>query len=199
MNETLTRAAETALPIHPLLSRRWSTRAFDPAARVSDEQVTALLEAARWAPSAANTQPWRFLVARRPGAAFDTVFATLAGGNQPWAAAASALVVVAAQTVADDGAPQPWAAYDTGQAVAHLSVQAEHEGLSLHQMGGFDQAALRSALALPTGLDPLVVIAVGVRDPAAVLPEPYAGREVAPRARRPLEELLLGPPTSRLR
>lgn len=191
MIDTIRKAAETSAPVHPLLANRWSTRAFDARALLSDGQVTALLEAARWAPSAANTQPWRFLVARRGTDNFNHVFSALAGGNQAWAGAASALIVVAAQTVADDGSPQPWALFDTGQAVAHLSVQAEDEGLSVHQMGGFDPAALSEQLSLPEGLVPVVVIAVGVRDATVELPEPFAGRELAPRERRPLEELLL--------
>jgi len=185
------RTATTSTPLHPLLADRWSPRAFDPVARLSEAQITALLEAARWAPSAANSQPWRFLVALRGSEDFDRIFPTLAAGNQVWAGAASALVVVAAATVDDAGNPVAWALYDTGQAVAHLSTQASHEGLSVHQMGGFDQSALASAFALDANLTPVVVLAIGVRSDVPQLPEPFAARETAPRTRLPLEHIVL--------
>jgi nitroreductase len=188
---TESRTATTSAPLHPLLADRWSPRAFDPVAQLTVQQVTALLEAARWAPSAANSQPWRFLLAPRGSADFERIFATLAAGNQPWAGSASALVLVAAATVDDNGAAAPWALYDTGQAVAHLSTQASHEGLSVHQLGGFDAAAATEAFALDATVTPIVVLAIGVLGDATGLPEPYAARETAPRTRRPLEHILL--------
>ncbi|MFD4638276.1 nitroreductase family protein [Lentzea sp. NPDC058436] len=181
--------ASTDVPVHPLLSARWSSRAFDPGHELADGQLTALLEAARWAPSASNTQPWRFAVARRGTAEHGAVLGTLAGGNQVWARDASALVVVAARTTGTDGAAQPWAVYDAGQAVAHLSVQAEAEGLAVHQMGGFDRDRLTSALS--DDVTPLVVVAVGLRGEPARLAEPFAGRETAARVRLPIDDLLL--------
>jgi nitroreductase len=186
-----TRTATTSTPLHPLLAHRWSPRAFDPGVRLTAAQVTALLEAARWAPSAANSQPWRFLLAARGSEDFQRIFATLAPGNQAWAGAASVLVVVAAATVDDTGNPAPWALYDTGQAVAHLSTQASHEGLAVHQLGGFDTAAVAEAFDLASALTPIVVLAIGVRGDVATLPEPFAARETAPRTRLPLEHLML--------
>jgi nitroreductase len=183
------RAAVTGAPVHPLLAERWSPRSFDPEHTLDDGQVTALLEAARWAPSASNTQPWRFAVAHRGTAEHSAVLTCLAAGNQSWARHASALVVVAATEAGAQGRPQPWASYDTGQAVAHLSVQAQHDGLALHQMGGFDAEAL--AELLPEGVTPLVVVAVGRRDEPVRLPETLAARETAPRERLPLTELVL--------
>ena len=188
------KTADTAVPLHPLLAGRWSPRSLDGAHEVSDEQLTALLEAARWAPSANNSQPWRFVVARRGSSAFAAVEEALAPGNRSWAPAASVFVVVAAETVGADGAVRPWAAYDTGQAVAHLSVQAEHEGLAVHQIGGFDRDGVAETFALPETVVPLVVVAVGRRDEAAPLPAPLAEREQAPRERLPLADLLLALP-----
>jgi nitroreductase len=185
------RTARTAAPLHPLLAARWSPRALDPGHELSPEQLTCLLEAARWAPSASNTQPWRFAVTLRGSAEHAAVLDALAPGNQAWAHAASALVVAAAETVAPDGAARPWALYDTGQAVAHLSVQAEHEGLAVHQMGGFDRDRVRAVLDAADPVEPLVVLAVGRHDSTVALPEPLAGREAAPRTRLPLDELLL--------
>ncbi|MEU3644910.1 nitroreductase family protein [Lentzea sp. NPDC034063] len=190
LESTVDKAAATVVPLHPLLARRWSSRAFDPDHEVTDEQLTALLEAARWAPSASNTQPWRFAVTRRGTTEHATVLDTLAGGNQTWARDASALVVVAARTTGTDGAAQPWAVYDAGQAVAHLSVQAQAEGLAVHQMGGFDRDRLTTVLAA-ADVTPLVVVAVGLRDEPARLAEPFAQRETAERVRLSVGELLL--------
>ena len=185
------KTASTAVPVHPLLAERWSPRGFDRAHQIGDEHVAALLEAARWAPSAGNSQPWRFLVTRRGEQAHDQLFAALAPGNQAWAGAASALVLVAARTAADDGAPQPWALYDTGQAVASLVTQAQAHGLAVHQIGGFDSEAVRAGFGLDQALTPVVVLAVGRADPDAELPGHLAARETAPRTRHPLSDLLL--------
>ena len=187
----LDKKARTDAPLHPLLAARWSPRALDAAHELSGEQLSCLLEAARWAPSASNTQPWRFAVTLRGSAEHSAVLDALAPGNRAWAPAASALVVAAAETVAPDGAARPWALYDTGQAVAHLSVQAEHEGLAVHQMGGFDRDRVRAVLDAADSVEPLVVLAVGRRDDTVELPEPLAGREAAPRTRLPLDELLV--------
>lgn len=182
------KTADSTAPLHPLLAERWSPRAFDQLHELTDRDVTALLEAARWAPSASNTQPWRFLVARRGTPEHAAVLGTLAAGNQAWAHAASALIVAGAQTVAPDGKPRPWALYDTGQAVAHLSVQAEHEQLAVHQIGGFN-AALLTELLDSDDVTPLVVLAVGRRDEPATLAEPLAARERAPRERLNIDAL----------
>lgn len=187
------KTATTRVPLHPLLAQRWSPRGFDGSASVGDEQLVALLEAARWAPSANNSQPWRFLVTRRDEPGFDRLHALLMPGNRSWAASAGALILVAAQTVDEQGRPRPWARYDTGQAVAALTVQAQHEELAVHQMGGFDSDGVRDAFALEGSLSPVVVLAVGRRDPEAQLSEPLATREQAPRTREPLDTLLLAP------
>jgi nitroreductase len=184
------KTASTAVPVHPLLAERWSPRGFDRHHQVSDDQITALLEAARWAPSAGNSQPWRFLVTRRGEHAHRQLFAALAPGNQAWANAASALILVAARTAAD-ATPQPWALYDTGQAVASLVTQAQAQGLAVHQIGGFDSEAVRAEFALDQALTPVVVLAVGRADPGAELPGHLATREAAPRTRHSVGDLLL--------
>jgi nitroreductase len=188
------KTASTSVPVHPLLAERWSPRGFDSAHEIGDQALTALLEAARWAPSAQNSQPWRFLVTRRGEQAHGQLFAALAPGNQAWAGAASALVLVAARTADDDGSPQPWALFDTGQAVAALVTQAQAGGLAVHQMGGFDIAAVRAEFGLGDSLTPVVVLAIGRRGATADLPEHLADRETAPRTRRPVSDLLLPVP-----
>jgi nitroreductase len=185
------KTASTTVPVHPLLAERWSPRGFDRAHQLGDDHVAALLEAARWAPSAGNSQPWRFLVARRGEHAHDELFAALNPGNQAWAGAASALVLVAASTAAGDGTPQPWALYDTGQAVGSLVTQAQAHGLAVHQIGGFDSEAVRAGFGLDQALTPVVVLAVGRADPDAELPGHLAAREAAPRTRHPVGDLLL--------
>jgi nitroreductase len=188
------KTAETAVPVHPLLAQRWSPRGLDATHEVDQRTVLALLEAARWAPSANNSQPWRFLVGHRGDDVFGSLLAVLAPGNRSWARSASVLVLVAAQTVDDAGRHRPWALYDAGQAVAALSVQAQADGLSVHQMGGFDADAARAMFDLDPALTPAVVLAVGRHDPAVELPEPLATRERAPRSREPLQALLLTTP-----
>ncbi|WP_307859098.1 nitroreductase family protein [Herbiconiux sp. SYSU D00978] len=186
------KTAATSVPLHPLLAERWSPRSFDRQYPLTERELLPLLEAARWSPSANNSQPWRFALTLRGSAEFDAIVETLAAGNRAWADAASALVVVAAETAGPDGSPRPWATYDTGQAAAHLSVQAEYEGLAVHQMGGFDRDALADLLDAPAAVTPLVVLAIGRRATADGLAEPFLSRELAARTRRPVEELLLG-------
>jgi hypothetical protein len=100
-------------------------------------------------------------------------------------------VLVAARTAGDDGRPQPWALYDTGQAVAALVTQAQADGLAVHQMGGFDTGAVHAGFGLGEDLTPVVVLAVGRQDGAAGLPGPLAAREAAPRTRHPVSDLML--------
>lgn len=185
------RPAATAVPLHPLLGERWSPRGFDHAHVVGNAELLAVLEAGRWAASSSNTQPWRFVVTRRGQAAFDRLLGTLAGGNRAWAHRAGVLVLVAAQTRDDQGAERRWALYDTGLAVAQMVLQAGSEGLVAHQMAGFDRPAAAEAFDLPDDVEPVVVLALGALDPVAELPEPFAARERAPRARRPLGDILL--------
>jgi nitroreductase len=185
------KVASTTVPVHPLVAERWSPRGFDRAYELGDQALTSLLEAARWAPSSRNSQPWRFLVTRRGEDAHGRLFATLAPGNQAWAGMASALVLVAARTATDDGRPQRFALYDTGQAVATLVTQAQADGLSVCQIGGFNTAAVRAEFGLDDTLTPVVVLAIGRQDSAADLPERFAAHDAAPRTRRPVSDLLL--------
>ncbi|WP_109773625.1 nitroreductase family protein [Quadrisphaera granulorum] len=179
-----------ALDVHPLLSERWSTRAFDPDHVLEAETAGRLLEAARWSPSASNTQPWRFAVALRGTPEHDVLFGTLMGFNQAWAGNASALVLVAAERVTPEGKTLRWADLDAGQAVAHLTVQAAAEGLVVHTLGGIEVDAIRAAYEIPDGVEPLVVVAVGRQGDLETLDETVRARELT-RARRPLSELLL--------
>ncbi|PPF11191.1 nitroreductase [Rathayibacter sp. AY1B7] len=192
MSATASRTASTSAPILDVLAERWSPRSYDASATVSDETLASLLEAARWSPSASNSQPWRFIVARRGTDGFDRIVSTLAGFNGAWAGSAAVLVVALAETVDSEGKPRPWAVYDLGQSIAHLSVQAHHEGLHVHQMAGFDKDAVRAAFGVDERFDPVTIAAVGVAaDADALANETLRERETAPRTRLPLEELVL--------
>jgi nitroreductase len=188
---TTLRTAETSVPIIDELARRWSPRSFDSEAIITDAQLDALLEAARWAPSASNTQPRRFIVARRGTHVFDTLVSALVGFNAAWAHTASALIVGIAETSSVEGDVRPYAEYDLGQAVAHLSVQAEAEGLATHQMAGVEWDKIVAAFDIPENMKPMIITAVGTVADADRLPEALAERETAPRTRLPLEELVL--------
>ncbi|QDZ15309.1 nitroreductase family protein [Humibacter ginsenosidimutans] len=185
------RAAETSTPIHPVLAERFSPRAYDTSEPIDETKLTAALEAARWSPSAANTQPWRFIVARRGTPEFDAITANLMGFNQFWAVNAGALIVGLTRRVDAEGKPMRWAQYDLGQALAHFSVQAHHDGLHVHQMGGVLVDDLRSAFDVSDDFEILSVTAVGVLGDVDDLPENTRERERAPRQRLPLDELLL--------
>lgn len=189
-SRTTTSRTPTHVALHPLLDERRSPRSFDPDHHLDDDSLHSLLEAARWAPSSMNRQPWRLVVARRGTAAHRTVMATLNDGNRRWAGDASALVVAIAER-SRDGQPIPTADYDLGLAIAQLTVQAHAMGLHVHQMGGFDAQAARDVVGLPDDLAPVVVVAVGRRDDPERLPDDLRERETAPRVRRPLAETVL--------
>lgn len=190
MSTTIDHTAQTDAPILDVLAERWSTRVFDPSTPIDEAALASALEAARWAPSANNTQPWRFVVARRGTEAHSAIAGALMGFNQSWAADAAALVVFA--TVSSiDGKPLVWAAYDAGQAAAHFTVQAHASGLFTHQMGGFDRAALAEAFSFGDDLAAVTVMAVGALGDIDAAPEALRERELAPRTRRPIAESLI--------
>jgi nitroreductase len=186
------------VPIHPPIAARWSPRAFDPDAVVTAEQLTALLEAARWAATWGHRQPVRFVVGRRAGpgdepSRGDQAFTTLAGllrrGNS-YAHAAGALILVCADQGEDDRTAL-YSAVDAGAAIANLSVEAVAQGLIVHPMAGFDVDGARAAFELPDGVRPLAVVAVGLQgDYARVTPE-IAERDGRPRERLPLDQIVL--------
>ena len=186
----MSRNAHTSTPINPVLAARWSPRSFDTTATLTPADLTPAFEAARWAPSANNSQPWRFIVGFRGDDTFNAILPTLAGWNSAWMPNASAIVVGVTQTAGADGTPNPYAIYDLGQAVAHFSVQAQTDGLYVHQVAGTDTAALKEAFNLPAGFEAFLTIAVGKLAPADLLPEALAERENAPRVRHELTEIV---------
>jgi len=183
--------AVTSAPILPVLAERWSPRSFDKSHKLSQHELLSLLEAGRWAPSANNAQPTRYFVVTRDDAKHAAISATLAGWNQAWAPDASAIILVAVAAANADGNPNPFARYDAGQAVAHLSIQAHELGLHVHQMAGLDAAKAAEILEVPADLELVVSIVVGKIAAADLLPEPLHEREIAPRVRHDLDSIVL--------
>jgi nitroreductase len=177
--------------VHPLLADRSSPAAFDPAHEVSDAEVEALLEAARWAPSAGNSQPWAFIVARRGDDTHARLTRYLAGSSSRWAPDASLLVGNLAQRYveATDWEFSEFSLYDLGQAVAHMTIEAQALGLAARQFRAFDQPALHAEFAIPEHWQLCTITAFGLPARAPVTPPP-APAATGARERRTRDELL---------
>jgi nitroreductase len=183
--------AKTQYPIHDLLRRRWSPRAFSNR-MVEPDTLRSLLEAARWAPSSYNEQPWSFIVATKDDPVeFGRLLSCLVDGNIQWAQHAPVLMVsVARLTFEEDGKPNRHAFHDVGQAVANLIVQATVLGLVVHQMAGIHPEKIRELYRLPEGYEPVAGIALGYPGDPEALPERLRQRELAPRERKPVTEFV---------
>lgn len=177
--------------ITDLLSHRWSPRAFSERS-VEPSKLRSLFEAARWSPSSANEQPWRFIVATKENTQkYETLLTVLNESNKRWAQRAPVLILgVAQSSYSRNGRPYRHSWYDLGQSVAHLTVEAEALGLAVHQMGGFDSAKAVELLSIPKEYDPVIAIALGYPDRPEILPEDLRKREETPRSRQPLESLV---------
>ena len=186
------RLIEPAHPIHDLHRRRWSPRAFDPHRAVEPEKLRSVMEAARWAPSSFNEQPWRFIVATREDPEqFNTILSCLMEGNQAWARHAPVLMIACAAThLARNGKPNRHALYDLGAAVAHLTLEATALGLYLHQMAGFYPDKAREAFAIPESVEPVSAIAMGYPGDPSALPEDLRRRELTPSTRKPITDFV---------
>lgn len=188
------KVARTDHDILDVIRHRWSPRAFDPAADVTKVELERLFEAARWAPSSRNEQPWRFVVAHRHRTPekYTELLGALNPRNQAWAGAAPALVLVAVrlkhETIEVDNA-HAW--YDAGQAVGFLTLQATADGLSIRQMQGFDVEVARRVCDVPPPFEPGVVMAIGrAGDPDALTSPAHRDAERAPRIRRSIREFV---------
>jgi nitroreductase len=178
--------------LHPLLQRRWSPRAFSPQP-VAEEDLLTLLEAARWAASANNEQPWRFIyAAKEQGEHYNKLFACLNERNQSWAQSAPALIMTLIKTHFErNDQPNKWALHDLGLAVGNLTTQASALDLYVHNMAGFSIERAQELFNLPPGVEPVTMIAVGYLGDPEQLPEPFKQRELAQQQRKPLSELIL--------
>jgi nitroreductase len=178
-------------PIHELLQRRWSPRAFS-SAPVEQSVLNQLLEAARWSASCFNEQPWRYIVAPKSHPAdYDRLLSCLAPTNQTWAEQAPVLMLAVAKlTFTHNDRANRHAYHDVGAASASLTFQATALGLFVHQMAGFDAEQARTLFQIPEGYDPVAALALGYPGEVSTLPEDLANRERAPRTRNPLSDFV---------
>ena len=183
--------ADTTYPIHDLLRRRWSPRAFS-ARPVEPEKLRSLWEAARWAPSSFNEQPWSFIVATKENQeGYERLLHCLSEGNRAWAQQAPILMLsVATLQFEENGEPNRHAFHDVGLAVENLVVQATALGLSVHQMAGFDREKTRAAFLIPASHEPVAGLAIGYPGDPATLPERLRERELVQRNRKPITQFV---------
>jgi nitroreductase len=184
--------APTEFPVHDLIRNRWSPRAFADKP-VTPEVLRSLFEAARWAPSSNNEQPWAYMVATREDKEnFEKMLSVLVEFNANWAKNAPVLALAIAELVFEkNNATNRNAQYDTGAATALLSVEATSRGLAVHQMAGFDPDKARKVFEIPAGWDAIAAIAIGYPGDPESLPQPLRDRELGPRVRKPLSKFVM--------
>lgn len=180
---------ESTYPVMPLLLSRISWRAFSDE-RLSEEELMSLFEAARWAPSSYNNQPWRYVYARRGDKEWDTFFGVLIEWNKKWCAKADTLVLVCSRNNFEhNNKPSITARFDTGASWMSLAVEAHSRNLVTHGMQGFDYASIRKALNIPDSFTVEAMIAIGKPGDKEALPQEVKEKEV-PSTRKPLEEIV---------
>ena len=184
--------APAEYPVHELIRERWSPRAFSRK-EISSEDLRSLFEAARWAPSSSNEQPWAFIVAtRNDNENFTKALQPLVEFNVNWAKNAYVLgFAVAELAFAKNNTPNRNAHYDTGAAMSQLTTEATSRGIFVHQMAGFDPDTAREVFEIPSGWDAIAAFAMGYPGDPASLPQPYRDRETAPRVRKSIREFVM--------
>ena len=176
--------------INPLLLHRWSPRAMS-GEEISDSELMRLFEAARWAPSSYNGQPWRFIYSKRNSEPWDKLFSLMVDFNKSWAKNAAVLVVVISRkNFEHDGKPSVTHQFDAGAAWENLALQGETQGLVTHGMQGFDYEKARRDLSIPAAFDVLAMVAIGKPAPKEILPTDVQQREQA-SDRKPLSEIIM--------
>lgn len=193
---TAMKEAKTDYEIHELISDRWSPRAFSDKT-IDQQDLMRLFDAARWAASSMNEQPWKFFYGHRGTSAFDAILATLMEGNQEWANDAAVLVAVTGKTHHDyKSKPNRTWQYDLGLAVGNLTLQATSMGIYLHQMGGVHLDKMNEALQLPDNYEPFVAIALGYKGDPDQLSDKNKKSETAERSRNDLSEVAVEAPSA---
>lgn len=190
VSDEITKCRKPTYPIHPLILSRWSPRAMT-GEDISEEELMALFEAARWAPSSYNNQPWRFIYAKKNTPHWKTLFGLMGEFNQAWTKNAAVLVVGISKNTSDfNGKPSTTHSFDAGAAWENLALEATSRGLVAHGMEGFDYAKAKIVLGIPNDYAVEAMIAIGKRGKKAILPAQMQKREM-PSDRRPLKELVM--------
>jgi nitroreductase len=184
--------AAPEFPVHDLIRTRWSPRAFADKS-VAPEVLASLFEAARWAPSCNNEQPWAFIVGTREDReTFEKVLGTLVEFNQGWASKAPVLAIAVSELAfVKNGQPNRNAQYDTGAAVSQLTTEAISQGLFVHQMAGFDPKKAAEVFAIPASWEPIAAFVIGYGGEPDNLPQGLREREILPRTRKQLPEFVM--------
>jgi nitroreductase len=181
--------APTDHPVHELIRHRWSPRAYSDRP-VERRLLAQLFEAARWAPSSGNEQPWSFIFGEKGSEGYRRIFDVLVPANQEWVKSVPVLAIGLARRLSTNGAENRFAMYDLGQAVSLLIVEATALGLVVHQMAGFDKEKAGQNLSVPDAYEIASVIAIGYQGDPAQLSDKLKSRELAPRMRKPLSEFV---------
>ena len=183
--------ANPRFPIHHLLKKRWSPRAFN-GQPIETEKLQRIFEAARWSPSSSNEQPWAFIVGINGDETYEKIFSTLDAFNQLWVKTAPLLAITAGRTISlKNGMPAEWFKYVVGLAVAHLTFQATHEGLYVHQMAGFDRDKAHQLLEVPDKYEVITAFTIGYPGDYKVLHQNLQASEIARRERLHTEEFVI--------
>jgi len=184
--------ANTDYPIHELIENRWSPYKFLPDRKVPRKDLLSLLEAARWAPSSYNEQPWRFIVApKEQTSEFEKLLSCLVKANQEWATNSSILMLGITHLTFDrNGKENKAAMHDLGAAVSHLSFEATTRGISVHQMIGIEPQKAREIYSIPEDYEVLIAVAIGYPDLNETTADPLAVRDRTPRARKSISEVV---------
>ncbi len=189
MDLPLEKRAVVSENIDELISKRWSTRAFDSKKRISREDIISICEAARWAPSCRGDEPWRFVIFDKftDRESYDKAFSLLDDLNRKWATS-PVLILACADKLFRRGNPNDWSKFDAGAACENIYLQAVSLGLAAHPMAGFDAPGIAREFDIPERYEPVAMIAIGEQASPDVLEESYRKLELANRKRRPLGE-----------
>ncbi|HEY6950456.1 MAG TPA: nitroreductase family protein [Nitrososphaeraceae archaeon] len=180
----------TEYPINPLILNRWSPRSMT-GEELDEDDIMSLFEAARWAPSSFNNQPWRFIYAKRNTGYWDKLFNLLADGNKTWAKNAALLaVVISRKNFEFNGKPARTHQFDAGSAWENLALEASSRGIVAHGMQGFDYEKAKAELRIPIDFEVMAMIAIGKRGPKENLPTELQDKE-KPNERKPLKDIIM--------
>lgn len=184
------KTAKTNLELHPIILNRWSPRAFS-AEMINNNSLERIFEAARWAPSSSNDQPWRFIVGKKGEGTWQLILEILDGFNQKWAKHAPVLALTIGKTLSDkQGKPSRTYTYDVGQSISYITFQAMNEGIFVHQMGGLDRQKAAEIFKVPEDFKVLTAFAMGYMGELEILEENFQKMEKAPRKRHSLHHLV---------